>query len=105
MDHARLSAALANIEGIESIIEDVREERRASALEMLRNDIRTLNEFRLFDGTGNILIQTRTLSFVQSIAFRGFALGDVSDVANWCLERWLRLVSNHPHDVDVLRGT
>jgi hypothetical protein len=104
MDHARLSTALANIELLESVTAEIEEGQRVEVLEALRNDIRTLNDFRLYHGSDSLLVQTRSLSFIQSIAFRGFSCSAVTDVTTWCLERWLRLVSIHPHSVDVLRG-
>lgn len=104
MDNPRLLAALANIENLEVMIEDVPEERRANVLLNLRDDVRTLDDCRMFNGALALSTQIKCLCHVQGVVFQSFSLGETVDLVAWCLERWLRLLDDYPDCIDILRG-
>jgi len=41
---------------------------------------------------------------LQKLAFRDSDSGGLSDIADWCLRQWLRVLQNHPQNIETLKG-
>ncbi|KAF2674600.1 hypothetical protein BT63DRAFT_419894 [Microthyrium microscopicum] len=104
MNNTRLPAALTSIEGLENAMEDLTDDQWPRAMGVLRRELRTMDEFRLFSSSYPIELQTRVLSIVQRFAYYDPNVGDISDISTWCLERWLLLLNGNSREVGVLRG-
>lgn len=41
---------------------------------------------------------------LQNLASQKPCTGDLSDIAYWCMRKWLVVLEHHPHHIGVLRG-
>ena len=53
---------------------------------------------------GRVGEQVWLVEGLQRLAYHDVDTGGVRDIADWCLRQWLRLLTNHPANVETLRG-
>lgn len=58
----------------------------------------------LFDEDDSLERQVDILQTLQDLAYRDADSGGISDMAEWCLRGWLRVLEHHPEEVRVLTG-
>jgi hypothetical protein len=64
----------------------------------------SLETISFFDNPNRPEQQIRTIEVFQRLAFHDVDAGGVADLAEWCLERWLRLHQVHPDNVAISKG-
>jgi hypothetical protein len=76
----------------------------AQVLESARDLMGSLDAWAFFDSDSHYGLQVRTLDILQRLAYHDVDRGSISDIANWTLDRWLRILQRYPRSVPALRG-
>lgn len=76
-----------------------------SYVESARRLMNTCDTLHFFDDNTRLDAQMRAVETLQRLAFVDIDSGPVSGIADWCLQRWLRMLQNNPDAVDILKGT
>jgi hypothetical protein len=69
-----------------------------------RNLMALLDSTAFFGGSSGVDLQINTVEIIQKLAFQDVDQGGIGDIADWCLERWLRILQRSPDDVRSLKG-
>ena len=48
--------------------------------------------------------QAQVVGVLQKLAFHDADSGGVQDLADWCQRQWLKLLENHPDQLEALKG-
>lgn len=59
----------------------------------------------LMDDRNSLERQISVVQTLQNLAYYDADTGGISDMADWCLRSWLRILAHHPQEVRVLSGT
>lgn len=76
-----------------------------SSLAMAREVMRIINSTTLMARPGRVEEQVWLIKGLQRLAYHDVDTGGIRDVADWCLIQWLRVLKNHPENVETLRGS
>ena len=74
-------------------------------LDPARTAMSGFDALSFFGDTGSLSTQVHVLSVLQNLAYHDVDTGGVTDIGDWTLLKWLRLLQDHPQDVEVLKGT
>jgi hypothetical protein len=74
-------------------------------VESTRNLMALLDSTPFFGGPSGVDLQINTVDVIQKLAYQNVDQGGIGDVADWCLERWLRILQRNPDNVQSLKGT
>ncbi|KAF2436514.1 hypothetical protein EJ08DRAFT_655504 [Tothia fuscella] len=66
--------------------------------------ITSLDGIMFFSKDDPVDLQTLVVQVVQKVAYHNVDAGPISDIAEWCLSRWLRILQYFPRDATALRG-
>jgi len=105
MEDSRLRSALTNLEALEAQVDEISEEQWTQVLGVIRREIQILDQVRFFGQSYPILAQARVLGVIQSLIYHESDVGNITDISNWCLTKWLAVLHRYPREVAVLRGT
>ena len=73
-------------------------------LDEARSAMSGLDGLSYFDNVGQLAAQTRAVDILQNLAYHDVDSGGITDIADWCLQKWLKLLQDHPDDVEILKG-
>jgi hypothetical protein len=73
-------------------------------VESARNLMALLDSTSFFGGSSGVTLQVNTVEVLQKLAYQNVDQGGIGDIADWCLERWLRILQRNPEDVRSLKG-
>jgi hypothetical protein len=76
-----------------------------SYLPAARSTISSLNEIDYFSLPGRLAEQRWIVQVLQDYAYHDSDDGSIQDIANWCQASWLRILRDHPDDVECLTGS
>jgi hypothetical protein len=102
---SELDQALMNITTLDRSMDSVSEEEWAQLLPVATAAIGVLEKSDYIGGDTRLRSKIRTLQKLHRIAFRDQDNGAVEEIANFCLEQWLALLADEPHNPQILKGT
>ncbi|KAF2099342.1 hypothetical protein NA57DRAFT_74843 [Rhizodiscina lignyota] len=71
-------------------------------IERARQLMSVSDQTNLMDDRNALERQISVVETLQNLAFHDADAGGISDMADWCLRSWLRILSHHPQEVRVL---
>jgi hypothetical protein len=95
------------IQHVTAILDYLEAQTQAINVEVLqsaRDLMASLDAWAFFGSDSHYDIQVRALNILQRVAYHDVDRGSVPDIANWTLDRWLRILQRHPRSVPALRG-
>jgi hypothetical protein len=63
-----------------------------------------LDSTSFIGGSSGVDLQVNTVEVMQKLAYQNVDQGAIGDIADWCLERWLRILQRQPNNVRSLEG-
>lgn len=103
MDDTTVGECLETVDQIHNMLESSPNEYMAY-VESARRVMNTLDSLHFFDDAEQLEAQMRVIETIQRLAFADIDTGPVNGLADWCLQKWLRLLQLHPGAVDILKG-
>jgi hypothetical protein len=100
----RLHSALLMFNTIQQQLNHMSQEQWQQCLDIVRRDLAVLSEVDFFGDDYPETLQINVLFTLQRIAYHYQDLGGAPDIGVWCLDRWLELLAEDQHNVQVLRG-
>jgi hypothetical protein len=88
---------------IENMLNDNRDQWE-NYLPAARSTIASINLVDFFGLTDRLAEQRWIVQILQDYAFHNSDDGSIQDIADWCQASWLRILQDHPDDVDTLTG-
>lgn len=88
---------------IDNMLLDNRDEWE-DCLHAARSAITTLDRIHFFRMTDRLEEQRWIIQVFQDYAYHDPDEGFIADIADWCRTSWLRILRDHPEDVDILKG-
>ncbi len=73
-------------------------------LHAARSAVATLDRIHFFRMTDRLEEQRWIIQVLQDYAYHDADEGSIQDIADWCRASWLRILRDHPEDVDILKG-
>jgi hypothetical protein len=73
-------------------------------LPVARSAIKSLEEVEYFSLPGRLAEQRWMVQVLQNYAYHDSDDGSIQDIADWCQASWLRILRDHPEDVESLTG-
>jgi hypothetical protein len=90
--------------GIEIMLTEHRDEWE-SYLPAARSTVTSLNEVEYFSLPDRLSEQRWIVQVLQDYAYHDSDDGSIQDIADWCQASWLRILRDHPDDVETLTGS
>jgi len=90
--------------GIENMLTEHRDEWENYLL-AARSTIASLDEAEYFSLPDRLSEQRWTVQVLQDYAYHDSDDGSIQDIADWCQASWLRILRDHPDDVETLTGS
>jgi hypothetical protein len=75
-----------------------------SYLSAARSTITSIDEVDFFSLTDRLAEQRWIVQVLQDYAYHDSDYGSIQDIADWCQASWLRILQDHPDDVNTLAG-
>jgi hypothetical protein len=69
-----------------------------------RNLMALLDSTAFFGSSSGVDLQIHAIEVLQKFAYQDVDLGGICDIADWCLECWLRCLQRDPNNVRCLKG-
>lgn len=69
-----------------------------------RSAIISLDKVEYFSLPGRLAEQRWIVQVLQDYAYHDSDDGSIQDIANWCQASWLRILRDHPDDIESLTG-
>jgi hypothetical protein len=88
---------------IDAMLEEVPDEWDAY-LGRARSIISSLDRIHFFRYPNRLAEQQWIIQVLQDYAYHDADDGSIIEVAEWCQTSWLRILRDHPDDVDILTG-
>jgi hypothetical protein len=92
-----------DVSDIENMLNDNRDQWE-HYLPAARSTIASINQFDFFGLSDRLAEQRWIVQILQDYAFHDSDDGSIQDIADWCQASWLRILQDHPDDVDTLTG-
>lgn len=73
-------------------------------IQSARSLMESLDAWSFFDRNDQYGLQVQALQILQRICYYDADRGSVADIANWVLERWLRILQRYARSVEALKG-
>jgi hypothetical protein len=73
-------------------------------LSTARSTIASIEEVNFFSLTNRLAEQRWIVQVLQDYAYHDSDDGSIQDIADWCQASWLRILQDHPDDMDTLTG-
>jgi hypothetical protein len=89
---------------IENMLTEHRHEWK-NYLPAARSTITSLDEVEYFSLPDRLTDQRRIVQVLQGYAYHDSDDGSIQDIADWCQASWLRILRDHPDDVETLTGS
>jgi hypothetical protein len=83
---------------------DTSDHRWREYLDQARATMSGLDGISFFDDSNELEAQIRSLNVLQTLAYHDVDSGGVTDIADWVLRRWLKILQDHPQNVEILKG-
>lgn len=99
----RLSEAVDDVRQI-AASSSTSSEARARLVAAARAAIRVFDDYHLSQLPGSVVDQAFIIATLQELAYHEIDGGGITDIAEWCMNRWLGLSQNHPASVAAFRG-
>ena len=97
-----------SVKGVLTSIENMLTWRRddwEKDLPAARSTITSLNEVGYFSLPDRLAKQRWIVQVLQDYAYHDSDDGSIQDIADWCQASWLRILRDHPDDVEILTGS
>lgn len=97
-----------SVRGVLTSIEDMLTEHRderENYLPVARSTITSLDEVEYFSLPDRLTDQRWIVQVLQDYAYHDSDDGSIQDIADWCQASWLRILRDHPDDVETLTGS
>ncbi|KAI9751594.1 MAG: hypothetical protein M1835_001197 [Candelina submexicana] len=75
-----------------------------SSVNTARDVMHVIGSTTFMSRPGRVGDQVWLIEGLQRLAYHDFDTGGVRDIADWCLRHWLRVLTNHPENVEAHRG-
>lgn len=101
-------SVIESIRGVLTRIEIMLTEQRdewENYLPAARSTTTCLDEFEYFGLPDRLAEQRWFVEVLQDYAFHDSDDGSIQDIADWCQASWLRILCDHPDDVESLTGS
>lgn len=69
-----------------------------------RSAIAVLDRIQFFELPGRLAEQRWIIQVLQDYAYHNPDEGNIQNIAEWCRTSWLRILHDHPEDVETLIG-
>lgn len=99
----RLSEAVDDVRQI-AASSSTSSEARARLVATARTAIRVFDSHHLSQLPGSVVDQAFIIATLQELAYHEIDGGGITDIAEWCMNRWLVLSQIHPASVAAFRG-
>lgn len=103
MENNTLDECLQTVQQIHDMLDNSPSE-YLSHVESARRVMSALDSLHFFDDEDQLEGQMEVIEAIQRLAFVDVDTGPVNGLADWCLQKWLRLLQLYPETVDVLKG-
>ncbi len=91
------------LKAIENMLNENRDQWE-NYLPAARSTISSIDEVDFFGLRRDLVEQRWIVQVLQDYAYHDSDYGSVQDIADWCQVSWLRILQDHPDDVDTLTG-
>jgi hypothetical protein len=76
-----------------------------SYLGRARSAMASVDRIHFFRNAGRLPEQQWIIQVLQGYAYHDADDGNIRDIAEWCQTSWLRILRDHPDNVEILTGT
>lgn len=76
----------------------------AAYLGRARSAVSSLDRIHFFRNTGRLAEQQWIIQVLQDYAYHDADEGNIRDIAEWCQASWLRILRDHPDNIEILTG-
>jgi len=102
--HSSTESVRDVLTGIENMLTEHRDEWE-NYLPAARSTISSLDEVDYFSLPERFAEQRWIVQVLQDYAYHDSDHGGIQDIVVWCQASWLRILRDHPDDVDILTGS